>query len=82
MFAGLDRAGYSYSGFLTLQHTVDSYILQNANGGEPVGLQVSMGLFPTAAFRSDNFFELAGNLLGAPAMGTATPAGCRCHAPR
>jgi hypothetical protein len=63
---GLSNAveGYSYSGFLTLQQTVDSYILQEANAAAPVDLQVSVGLMPNRAFRTDNFFELAGNLLG------------------
>ena len=35
--------GYSYSGFLSLQHTVDRYILQQANAGTAVQLDVSIG---------------------------------------
>lgn len=47
--------GYSFSGYLTLQHTVDRYILEQASGGVPVQLDVSVGLFPTAAYTADNF---------------------------
>lgn len=49
---------------LSLQHTVDRYILEQANGGVPVEMEVSVGLMPTAAYTADNFFDIGGNLLG------------------
>jgi hypothetical protein len=43
---------------LSLQHTVDRYILEEANGGVPVVLDISVGLMPTKAYMADNFFDM------------------------
>ena len=60
--------GYSYTGFLSLQQAIDKYIIDAAaanNGGLlATELQASVSLMPTRAFRSDNFFEAIGGVLG------------------
>ena len=43
---------------LSLQHTVDRYILEQANGGAPIALDISVGLMPTVAYTADNFFDM------------------------
>lgn len=55
--------GYSYSGFLCLQKSVDEFILSKA-AGERMYLNVSMGLFPEQAYRTDQFQEIIASTLG------------------
>ena len=63
--SGSNTEGYGYSGFLTLQNTMNRYILSTAQTPPvEIALTPSVALMPTKAFRRDNFFDLAGNLLG------------------
>lgn len=55
--------GYSYSGFLSLQKSVDEFILSKA-AGERMYLNVSMGLFPERAYHTDQFQEIIASTLG------------------
>lgn len=55
--------GYSYSGFLTLQKSVDEFILSRA-AGDRMYLNVSMGFFPEQAFRTDQFQQIITSTLG------------------
>ncbi|CBJ29591.1 conserved unknown protein [Ectocarpus siliculosus] len=55
--------GYSYSGFLSLQKSVDEFILSKA-AGERMYLNVSMGLFPEQAYLTDQFQEIIASTLG------------------
>lgn len=55
--------GYSYSGFLSLQKSVDEFILSKA-AGDRMYLNVSMGFFPEQAFRTDEFQQIITSTLG------------------
>ena len=55
--------GYSYSGFLSLQKSVDEFILSKA-AGERMYLNVSMGFFPEQAYRTDQFQQIIASTLG------------------
>ncbi|CAM9424100.1 unnamed protein product, partial [Ectocarpus fasciculatus] len=55
--------GYSYSGFLSLQKSVDEFILSKA-AEERMYLNVSMGLFPEKAYLTDQFQEIIASTLG------------------
>lgn len=55
--------GYSYSGFLSLQKSVDEFILSKA-AGDRMYLNVSMGFFPEQAFRTDQFQQIITSTLG------------------
>jgi hypothetical protein len=60
-----DIQGYGLSGFLTLQNTIDRWILDiSGTVPEVRELIASVAMFPTREFRADNFFELGGDLLG------------------
>ena len=53
---------YMYSGFLSLQREVDSFILSTASAsinGSAVELDVSLALMPEDAFHADNFQEVS-----------------------
>jgi hypothetical protein len=72
MNEGLPRSdsgfyGYMYSGFTSLQKTVDSFILSTGSqsvGGGPVALDVSLAVMPEAAYHADNFQQVISSVLG------------------
>jgi ATP-binding cassette subfamily A (ABC1) protein 3 len=55
--------GYSYSGFLTLQQTMDQYIFSFYNGVE-TEIMASVGLMPTQDYQSDDFQYIIASTLG------------------
>jgi len=54
--------GYSYSGFLTLQQTIDQFIFLQQ--GIDVNITASIGLMPTASYTTDQFKEVITPTLG------------------
>jgi len=55
--------GYSYSGFLSVQKAIDEFVL-SLSSGRPVHVVASYGLFPTAAFKMDEFKLVIASTLG------------------
>lgn len=56
--------GYTYSGFATIQQTVDEYILSLYSTTGSVSVMTSVSLMPTGAYLTDDFQLVISSVLG------------------